>query len=188
MKIGILNSGGFNFNSIKFALNRLGVFDVGIVKSPDEFDICEKIIIPGVGHAFVAMEMIESQNLGNCIKNTKKPVLGICLGMQIMFEKSAEGSVDCLRIFEGEIVKIPDGVRSPQMGWNKIIGGKYDGNFVFFANSYYSPIIDYTESFVEYFGVEISAIVQKNNFLGCQFHPEKSGVIGEKILNDFINL
>ena len=188
MKIGILNSGGFNFNSIKFALNRLGVFDVGIVKSPDEFDICEKIIIPGVGHAGVAMEMIESQNLGNCIKNTKKPVLGICLGMQIMFEKSAEGCVDCLRIFEGEIVKIPNGVRAPQMGWNKIIGGKYDGNFVFFANSFYAPIIDYTESFVEYFGVEISAIVRKNNFLGCQFHPEKSGVIGEKILNDFINL
>jgi glutamine amidotransferase len=79
MKVGILNSGGFNFNSIKFALNRIGVFDIEIVKSPYEFEMCERIIIPGVGHAGVAMEMIESQNLGNCIKNTKKPVLGICL-------------------------------------------------------------------------------------------------------------
>lgn len=188
MKVGILNSGGFNFNSIKFALNRLGVFDVGIVKSPDEFEACEKIIIPGVGHAETAMAMIESQNLSNCIHNAKKPVLGICLGMQIMFEKSAEGNVDCLGIFDGEIVKIPDEVRSPQMGWNRIVGGEYDGEFVFFANSFYAPISQNTESFVEYFGVEVSAIVRKNNFLGCQFHPEKSGVVGEKILNDFINL
>ena len=188
MKVGILNSGGFNINSIKFALNRLNVFDVEIVKSQSEFELCDRIIIPGVGHAKTAMEMIEAQSLGNCIKKTKKPVLGICLGMQIMFEKSAEGCVDCLGIFKGEIMKIPDGVRSPQMGWNKMIGGKYDGEFVFFANSFYSPNSENTESFVEYFGVEISAVVRKNNFLGCQFHPEKSGIIGEKILNDFINL
>ena len=188
MKIGILNSGGFNFNSIKFALNRLGIFDVEIVKSPSEFELCDRIIIPGVGHAKTAMSMIKTQNLGDCIKKTQKPVLGICLGMQIMFEKSAEGGVDCLGIFDGEIVKIPDGIRSPQMGWNKIIGGEHHCEFVFFANSFYAPTSQHTESFVEYFGVEISAIVRKNNFLGCQFHPEKSGVFGEKILNDFISL
>ena len=188
MKIGILNSGGYNINSIKFALNRLGVDDIIIVKSPDEFEACERIIIPGVGHAETAMAMVESQKLSNCIRNTIKPVLGICLGMQVMFEKSAEGDVDCLGIFDGEIVKLPDGILVPQMGWNRIIGSGYDGEFVFFANSFYAQVGEYTEGFVEYFGVKVSAIVRKNNFLGCQFHPEKSGVVGEKILNDFINL
>ncbi len=188
MKIGILNSGGYNLNSIKFALNRIGVFNIIIIKSQVEFDSCDKIIIPGVGHAKTAMEMILSQNLAHCIKNTKKSVLGICLGMQIMFKHSAEGNVDCLGIFDGNVVKIPDDIQTPQMGWNQIIGGKYDGKFVFFANSFYTPIGDCTESFVEHFGIKISATVRKNNFIGCQFHPEKSGAIGEQILNDFINL
>ncbi len=188
MKIGILNSGGYNINSIKFALNRLGVSDVFLVKQPQELEICDKIIIPGVGHAKNAMKMLESQNLLDGICNFTKPVLGICLGMQIMFENSAEGNVNCLGIIPGKIEKIPDGITSPQMGWNRLINGKYAGNFVYFANSFYAKVAENTTSFVSYNRLEISAIVQYKNFIGCQFHPEKSGKVGEEILSDFLHI
>lgn len=188
MKIGILNSGGYNINSIKFALNRLDIFDIDIVKNEKEFAQCDKIIIPGVGHAKTAMNVLNEQNLAICIKDTKKPLLGICLGMQIMFEFSEEGSVNCLNIFDEKIIKLPTNVKIPQMGWNKILNGKYQNEFVYFANSFYLPISKYTQSYVDYEGIKISAIIKKDNFFGCQFHPEKSGKIGEKILKDFINL
>ena len=186
MKIGILNSGGYNTNSIKFALNRIGIDDIIVVKSEEQFEKCNKIIIPGVGHAKNAMDLLKSQNLIECIISTTKPVLGICLGMQIMFKHSQEGNVDCLNIFAESVIKLPNNVRVPQMGWNKLINGVYSNQFVYFANSYYVAVNKYTQSFVDYEGIELSAIVKKNNFIGCQFHPEKSGNIGEKILNDFI--
>ncbi|QED23616.1 imidazole glycerol phosphate synthase subunit HisH [Candidatus Deianiraea vastatrix] len=188
MKIGILNSGGYNFNSIKFALNRLGITNISYVKSEDELNTCDKIIIPGVGHAKTAMDLLNLQNLTTVIKNTKKPVLGICLGMQIMCQFSEEGNVDCIGVFDKNIVRLPADVVTPQMGWNKLIGGKYDGKFVYFANSFYLPKCEFTENYVDYCGIKISAMIRKDNFLGCQFHPEKSGEIGEKILSDFVLL
>jgi glutamine amidotransferase len=186
MKIGILNSGGYNINSIKFALNRLNFDDVLIVKSKEEFEKCNKIIIPGVGHAKTAMDLLDKQGLIECIKNATKPVLGICLGMQIMLKSSEEGNVYCLGIFDSKIIKLPKNVRTPQMGWNQLINGKYNAEFVYFANSYYAPIFKYTKSYVDYEGVKISAMIKKDNFVGCQFHPEKSGKVGEKILSDFL--
>lgn len=186
MKIGILNSGGYNINSIQFALNRLSFDDVVIIKSKEEFAKCDKIIIPGVGHAKTAMDLLDKQGLIECVKNTKKPTLGICLGMQIMFEYSEEGDVICLGIIKGNIIKLPSNIRTPQMGWNKLFNGKYNDEFVYFAHSYYSRISDYTRSYVDYEGIKISAIVEKDNFIGCQFHPEKSGIIGIKILSDFL--
>lgn len=186
MKVGILNSGGYNINSIKFALNRLAIDDIVIVKSIKEFEECNKIIIPGVGHAKTAMDLLNEQHLINCIKNSKKITLGICLGMQVMFQSSEEGSINCIGIFDQRVIKLPNNVRIPQMGWNKIINGKYNNEFVYFANSYYAPISKYTQSYVEYEGVQISCIVKKDNFFGCQFHPEKSGKVGEKILIDFL--
>jgi len=125
MKIGILNSGGYNINSIKFALNRLSIKGIIIIKSPSEFDICDKIIIPGVGHAKTAMDLLDKQGLIESIKNTIKPVLGICLGMQVMFKYSDEGNTDCLGIFDGNIIRLPKNIRAPQMGWNKLINGKW---------------------------------------------------------------
>lgn len=188
MKVGILNSGGCNLNSVIFALNRIGVDDIMIVKTPREFDLCGKIIVPGVGHAKTAMDLLNMQNLAECIKNTAKPVLGICLGMQIMCSFSQEGDTECLGIFSQSAVRLPEDAVVPQMGWNRLLGGKYGGEFVYFANSYYIPFCEYTESHVEYGGVDVSAIVRKDNFFGCQFHPEKSGAIGSRILNDFISL
>ena len=159
------------------------------------------------------MSLLSSQDLIECIKNTKKPTMGICLGMQIMFERSAEGDVNCIGIFKNKIIKLPNNIRIPQMGWNKLLYaseasvvslsfmerlgevGKVDSKtedqkkinkFVYFANSYYAPIGDYTINYVDYEGIKISAMVQKDNFFGCQFHPEKSGKVGEEILDSFI--
>lgn len=185
MRIGILNSGGYNLSSIKFALNRLGIKTVNIVCDPQEFINHDKIIIPGVGHAKTAMEVLNSQNLIDCVRSSKKPVLGICLGMQIMCNFSEEGNVNCLGIFDTKVIKLPDNVNSPQMGWNKL-SGIYPEEYVYFANSYYVPTFEYTKSYVDYNEIKISAIIRKNNFIGCQFHPEKSGLIGEKILSNFL--
>ena len=185
-KIGILNSGGYNINSIRFALERLGVNDVVIVKNKCEFDVCDKIIIPGVGNAKVAMEMLQKQELVNCKKKKKKPVLGICLGMQIMCNFSQEFDTKCIDIFDEKVVHLPANVVAPQMGWNCIENGKYQGKFVYFCNNFYAPICKNTTAFVDYFGLKISAIIQKNNFTGMQFHPEKSGKVGEKILADWL--
>ena len=182
IKIGILNSGGYNINSIRFALEGLGFYDVVIVKNKTEFNLCDKIIIPGVGNAKVAMEMLQKQNLIDAIKSTKKPVLGICLGMQILCNFSQEFNTKCLGIFDENVMHLPIGLVAPQMGWNCIEEGKYQGEFVYFCNNFYVPVCKNTTAFVDYFGTKISAIIQKNNFTGMQFHPEKSGKVGAKIL------
>ena len=185
-KIGILNSGGYNINSIRFALERLGANDVAIVENEDEFEACDKIIVPGVGNAKVAMEMLQKQNLIEAIKSTQKQVLGICLGMQIMCDFSQEFDTKCLGIFDEKVVHLPADLVSPQMGWNCIENGKYKGEFVYFCNNFYVPDCKNTTAFVDYFGTKISAIIQKNNFTGMQFHPEKSGKVGEKMLKDWL--
>ena len=188
MKIGILNSGGYNINSIRFALERLGQNDIIIVKNKSEFDACDKIIIPGVGNAKVAMEMLRNQNLIESIKSTQKPVLGICLGMQILCDFSQEFDTKCIGIFDEKVVHLPENLVSPQMGWNGIENGKYQGEFVYFCNNFYVPVCKNTTAFVDYFGTKISAIIQKNNFTGMQFHPEKSGKVGERILEDWLKM
>ena len=185
-KIGILNSGGHNINSIRFALERFGVNDIVIVKNKCEFDVCDKIIIPGVGNAKIAMEMLQKQNLIDCIKSTQKPVLGICLGMQIMCDFSEEFDTKCLGIFDEKVVHLPADLVAPQMDWNCFENGKYQGEFVYFCNNFYVPVCKNTTAFVDYFGAKISAIIQKDNFTGMQFHPEKSGKVGEEILKDWL--
>ena len=107
-KIGILNSGGYNINSIRFALERLGQNDISIVKNKSEFDACDKVIIPGVGNAKIAMEMLQKQNLIDCIKSTQKPVLGICLGMQIMCNFSQEFDTKCIGIFDEKVIHLSE--------------------------------------------------------------------------------
>ena len=187
-KIGILDSGGYNLNSIKFSLMRIGIDgkNILIVKNKNEFEERDKIIIPGVGSANIAMQKLQQNDLIDAILNCKKQVLGICLGMQIMCNFSQEFNTKCLGIFDEKVIHLPENLVSPQMGWNCFENGKYKGEFVYFCNNFYVPICKNTTAFVDYFGEKISAIIQKDNFTGMQFHPEKSGKVGEKILKDWL--
>ena len=195
MKFVVIDSGGANISSILFAIKRLNVDpiftkDVNIIRTAD------KIILPGVGTAQYAMEYLNKNNLVNCIKELKQPVLGICLGMQILFNSSEEGNVKCLGIIDGDVKKIQKkkNYPVPHIGWNFVKKIKetpllkgIDDNYFYFVHSYYAPVGESTISNCLY-SVNISAAVQKDNFYGCQFHPEKSGDNGSKILKNFLEL
>ena len=193
----IIDSGGANISSVIFSLQRLGcearlTDDIAQIKKAD------KVILPGVGSAGNAMQILQQKNLVNCIKGLSQPVLGICLGMQLLYEKSLEGAVKCLGIISGKIEEIPQklNLTIPHMGWNKVkkirssdemLRNFEDESFCYFAHSYYAPFSKYTLATTEH-SVVISAIVKKDNFYGCQFHPEKSSAAGEIILNFFLEL
>ena len=197
-KIVVINTGA-NLSSVNFALQRIGVNPV-ITNDITEIESADKVILPGVGNAKYIMEKIIP--LKNTLRNLTQPTLGICLGMQILFSHSNEGNVDCLNIIDGIIKPIPTTKPVPHMGWNKLIKCNeselmqgVENEYVYFVHSFYAPVNNYTVNNyavnnytiakVDY-SVPISAIVQKNNFYGCQFHPEKSAQIGEKILKNFI--
>ncbi len=193
MKIAIINYGAGNIQSIKFAIQRLG-FEA--VLSSDEAEIrnADKVIFPGVGEASSAMRMLRATGLDKVIPTLKQPVLGICLGMQLMCNSSEEGNTTGLGIFHAKVVKFNNTVKVPQIGWNKIFGLKSDlfhgvseNEYVYLVHSFYVPECKETIASSEY-GVEFTTAIKKNNFYGVQFHPEKSSVAGEKILKNFLEL
>lgn len=191
MKVAIIDYGSGNVFSVSSALKRLGVAsvvtdDYKIIKSSDA------VIFPGVGHAKFAMEQLKETGLDKLIPFLKQPVLGICLGMQLMCKYTEEGDVKCLNIFSNvNVRKFVDSPKIPHMGWNRLENGK--GLFkevnsdVYFVHSYYAELNEYTVSEAEY-GSKFTASMQKNNFYGCQFHPEKSGKNGERLLSDFLKI
>ena len=193
MKIAIINYGAGNIQSIKFAIQRLG-FEA--VLSSDEAEIrnADKVIFPGVGEASSAMRMLRATGLDKVIPTLKQPVLGICLGMQLMCNSSEEGNTTGLGIFHAKVVKFNNTVKVPQIGWNKIFGLKSDlfhgvseNEYVYLVHSFYVPECKETIASSEY-GVEFTTAIKKDNFYGVQFHPEKSSVAGEKILKNFLEL
>lgn len=156
----------------------------------------DKIILPGVGEASSAMNKLTSLNLVDELRNTEKPFLGICLGMQLLFSKTEEGNVECLNIIPGEVKKFNAvKIKVPHMGWNEIIiqkndelfAGINDKTFFYFAHSYYVPQNDFSTSICNY-EINFSASVRYKNFFGVQFHPEKSARQGIKIIKNFISL
>lgn len=189
MTVAIIDSGGSNLRSVAKAIDRLNKSYV-ITDIADEIMKASFVILPGVGSAEIVMNELRKKNLVNVINNLKQPVLGICIGMQILFEYSAEGNTKCLGLIEGEIQKFDESadLKVPQMGWNKVTFSdqklKKFNNYYYFANSYYSGIQKHTTATSEY-GDIFTSVVEKNNFLGCQFHPEKSSEAGEYFLQYF---
>ena len=189
MTVAIIDSGGSNLRSVAKAIDRLNKSYV-ITDIADEIMKASFVILPGVGSARNVMSELKKKNLVDVINNLKQPVLGICIGMQILFEYSAEGNTKCLGLIEGDIQKFDEStdLKVPQMGWNKVTFSdqrqKKFNNYYYFANSYYSRIQKHTTATSEY-GEIFTSVVEKNNFLGCQFHPEKSSDAGEYFLQYF---
>ena len=193
MKIVIINYGAGNIQSIMFAIERLG-FKAVLSNNTDEIKAADKVIFPGVGEASYAMKMLQESGLDTLIPTLKQPVFGICLGMQLMCNYSEEGDTKGLGIFDVDVVKFSSKVKVPQMGWNNIYNLKSDlfkgiaeNEYMYLVHSFYAPLCAETIATTNY-DLEYSSALENDNFYGTQFHPEKSGDIGEQILANFINL
>ena len=193
MKIAIINYGAGNIQSILFAIERLGYTAV-LTNNPDEIQQADKVIFPGVGEASYAMKKLKESGLDSMIPTLKQPVLGICLGMQLMCQHSEEGNTEGLGIFDANVIRFSTNVKVPQMGWNQIYNlksplfeGINDNEYMYLVHSYYVPNCKEAIATTNY-DLEYASALQKNNFYGTQFHPEKSGDIGEQILGNFLKL
>ena len=193
MKIVIINYGAGNIQSIMFAIERLG-YKAVLSSNSEEIKAADKVIFPGVGEASSAMKKLIESGLDTLIPTLKQPVLGICLGMQLMCKSSEEGNTKGLSIFDVDVVKFSNKVKVPQMGWNQIYNLKsplFDGisekEYMYLVHSFYAPLCNEAIATTNY-ELEYASALQKNNFYGTQFHPEKSGAIGEQILANFLKL
>jgi glutamine amidotransferase len=193
MKIVIIDYGAGNIKSIQFALNRLGVKAV-LSNNPKDILSADKVIFPGVGEASSAMKMLKDSQLDIVIPSLKQPVLGICLGMQLMCRLTEEGDTKGLGIFDVNVKRFSNDVKVPQMGWNTITNLKStlfnevrDNEYMYLVHSYYADLCNETISETTY-GLVYSSSLQKDNFYGVQFHPEKSSKAGEQLLKNFIEL
>lgn len=193
MKIVIINYGAGNIQSIKFAIQRLG-YEAVLSDDAEEIKNADKVIFPGVGEASSAMAKLKATGLDTVIPTLKQPVLGICLGMQLMCAHSEEGDTNGLGIFDVEVKKFSSKVKVPQIGWNQIANLKshlFDGikenEYMYLVHSFYAASCDEMIATTEYDILYASAL-QKDNFYGVQFHPEKSSKAGEKLLDNFLKL
>lgn len=192
--IAVIKYNAGNIKSLSFALQRLHV-DFRVTGDATEINQADKVIFPGVGEASTTMQYLREHKLDAVIKNLNQPVLGICLGMQLMCQHSEENNTECLGIFDESVKKIPaqNGLKVPHMGWNKLTNGNDWLNelpaeaYAYFVHSYYVSVNTNTSASCSY-GVEISAALRKDNFYALQFHPEKSAKSGELILTKFLKL
>ena len=195
--IAIIDYDTGNLRSVCNALDRIGAEYV-LTDDPKVIAQADRVLLPGVGEASSAMQKLQERGLCDVIKSLKVPVLGICIGMQLMCRHSEEGDVDCLGIFDADVCRFePDlaaGVKVPHMGWNAVTDlktglfeGLEDGEFVYFVHSYAASVCEDTIA-VSDNGRKFSAAMRRGNFYGAQFHPEKSGDVGERILRNFMNL
>lgn len=202
----IVDTGCANLASVKFAVQRLG-YQVTVTDDIDLIKSADKVIFPGVGSAKHAMANIKAKNLVSVLQNLTQPVLGFCLGMQLMTESSTEGNkssteggnnelVPCLNLIPTKVEPLKaQGNRLPHMGWNTlttvsdhpIFKGISVGDYFYFVHSFAAPISEYTIASCEY-GSAFSAAIAKDNFIGCQFHPERSSALGSKIIQNFLEM
>jgi glutamine amidotransferase len=193
MKLVIIDYGAGNIKSIQFAFKRLGV-DAILSNDSNEILSADKVIFPGVGEASSAMKMLKQSGLDELIPNLKQPVLGICLGMQLMCNSSEEGDTKGLGIFNVDVKRFSNVVKVPQMGWNSINGLKSnlfkdikENEFMYLVHSFYADMCQEAISSTNY-ELDYASALQKDNFYGVQFHPEKSSIAGEQILKNFLEL
>lgn len=192
----IIDSGGANLASLQFALERLGAH-APVTSDARIIAAAPRVVLPGVGSASDAMQRLRHSGLAQLLPTLRQPVLGICLGMQLLFERSAEGATECLGLLPGAVGRLQAarGRPVPHMGWNRLIPTHEDpllegiapGEYFYFVHSYAVPASEVTVARVDY-GQAIAAVVRRGNFSGTQFHPERSAAAGARLLGNFLRL
>jgi glutamine amidotransferase len=192
----IIENGGANLASLRYALDRLGARSL-VSADPATVAAAPRVLLPGVGAAADAMERLRAAGLIDCIQNLRQPLLGICLGMQLLFAHSEEGDTAGLGLLPGRVRRLPsaEGQPIPHMGWNtcwqrresSLLAGLRQDDYFYFAHSYAAPVAGHTLAATAY-GVPMSAVVQRQNFHGVQFHPERSAAAGAQLLRNFLEL
>ena len=193
MDLVIVDYGAGNIQSIRFAFQRLG-YELELSADPDRIRRADKVIFPGVGEASSAMEKLTQSGLDTLIPELTQPVLGICLGMQLMCRSSEEGPTRGLGIFDTDVLRFDGSLKVPQIGWNSIrdlrsplFEGIREAEYIYLVHSFYAPLCKETIAVSDY-GFPYSAALARENFYGVQFHPEKSGKAGARILQNFLKL
>jgi glutamine amidotransferase len=194
--LAIVDSGGANISSVRFALERLGV-QSELTADPAVITAAERVILPGVGSAQEGMKRLQARGLVGCVRGLKQPTLGICLGMQLLFEASEEGDTPSLGLIPGRVTLLPEspGITVPHMGWNTLqirrevpLLRGFDATARFyFVHSYAGPANEFTLASCGH-GRDFAAVVQRGNFFGVQFHPERSGPAGAQLLKNFLTM
>lgn len=192
-KLALINTGCANINSVWYALKRIAA-DVQLVESPSELAQFDRALLPGVGHAKAAMQSLHAREWQTVLQQWQKPLLGICLGMQLLTEFSEEGNVDGLALIPGRVNAMATGtLPCPHMGWNQLsavqahplLKGISEGDYLYFVHSFARPVDEYTLASCDY-GDAFSAIIAKQHVAGMQFHPERSGAAGARLLQNFM--
>ena len=192
----IVDAGGMNIGSIRYALERLGV-DAVLSSDATQIRSATHVILPGVGAASPGMQRLQSTGLVETLRRLVQPVLGVCLGMQLLFERSEESDTECLGIVPGKVRHFPQStdLRVPHMGWNtvrvertnRLLSDETQNSRAYFVHSYAAPINAFTIASTNY-GTDFSSAVQRDNFVGVQFHPERSSAFGARVLKNFLAL
>lgn len=196
MNVAIINNGGANMNSLVYALERLKLTPV-LTSDADTIARSSHVILPGVGHATDSMARLTQSAMADLVGSLTQPVLGICLGMQLMYAFSEEGDTPCLNVLHGNVTTMTGTVErpAPHMGWNQIamrqshplLAGIDDGAYFYFVHGYTAEINAHTVASSDY-GYEFTSIAARDNFVGVQFHPERSGAVGAQLLNNFVTM
>ena len=194
MEVVLIDSGGANIGSVRYALERLGA-GARLAADPETIAKADRVILPGVGAAGAGMARLRELGLVDVVRSLRQPLLGICLGMQLLFESSEENESECLGLLPGRVRKLAagEGIRIPHMGWNalrrrredRLLDNIADGAQAYFVHSYAAPVTDDALATASY-GDEFAAVVRRGQCWGAQFHPERSAAVGARLLENFL--